>query len=235
MELDEYSNDSTISYISNNPNDTNFIFDTEEYTYTPKIEEIEPTINNIISSVNLGCSLNLKNISMKIKNSEYNSNRSSTLILKPKNINVTATIFSTGKMVCTGAKSEKESKSACIKFAKIVNKAGFKAELKDFKIQNIIASYDVKFKIYLSDLFNRINILINDNLKKIGSGSYCRYNKNELNGIIFYIDESKISLLIFESGKIVISGAKKIKEINGIFQNIYPILIEAKKININKN
>jgi transcription initiation factor TFIID TATA-box-binding protein len=231
MELDEYSNDSTISYISESPNDCNFIYDTEEYTYTPKIGELEPTINNITSSVNFGYNLNIKNLALKTKNAEYNSNKSSTLILKSKNTNVTATIFPSGKMICTGAKSEKESKSACIKFSKIVKKAGFNAELKDFKIQNITASFDVKFKISLPTLYNKINSLINDNSKKIGLGSYCKYNKNEFPGIIFYIDESKINLLIFESGKIVISGAKKRKEINDAFKIIFPLLIEAKNNN----
>ena len=235
MELDEYSNDSTISYISSTPNDSTFFFDSEDNVYTPKIEELQPKINNIIISANFGCSLNLKSLALKIKNAEYNSNKSSSLILKSKNANITATIFSSGKMVCTGAKSEKESKTACIKFSKIVNKAGFNYELRDYKIQNIIASYDVKFSISLPDIHSRINILINDNLKKLGSESYCKYNKDEFPRIIFYIDESKINLLIFESGKIVISGAKKRKEINDIFKNIFPLLIESKKINNNEN
>ena len=236
MELDEYSNDSTVSYKSNSPEDSAFVFDIEENVYTPKLEEIEPKINNILSSVYLGCNLNLKNLALKIKNADYNSNKSSTLILKSKDTNISATIFASGKMICSGAKSEKESKSACIKFSKIVNKAGFNVELRDFKIQNISASYDVKFKICLSDLYNRINKLINENIKTYGcSGNYCKYNKDDFNGIIFYINESKISILIFESGKVIISGAKKRKDMNDIFKNIFPLLVDSKKNNDNVN
>ena len=229
MELDELSNNSTISNISNCQ--SSFIFDLEDYSYTPHIEELQPKIENIISSVNFGNNINLKNISLKLKNAEYNSNKSSTLTLRTKDNKVTATIFSNGKMICSGAKSEKESKSACMKFAKIVRKVGFNAELKDFKIQNIIASYDIKFKISLYKLYNEINTMIN-NSKKLGNNNdYCKYNKDVFPGLIFYINDSSISLTIFESGKIVFSGAKKRKEIHEIFKNIYPLLVESKSVN----
>ena len=75
------------------------------------------------------------------------TNNFSKLILKSKDAKATATIFSSGKMICSGAKTEKQSKSICVKFGKIVKKIGLNAELKNFKIQNIVASYDVKFVI----------------------------------------------------------------------------------------
>ena len=102
MELDELSNNSTISNISNCQ--SSFIFDIEDYSYTPHIEELQPKIENIISSVNFVNNLNLKNISLKLKNAEYNSNKSSTLTLRTKDNKVTAAIFSNGKMICSGAK-----------------------------------------------------------------------------------------------------------------------------------
>lgn len=229
MELDELSNNSTISNISNCQ--SSIFFDIEDFSYTPNIEELEPKIENIISSVNLGNNLNLKNIYLKLKNAEYNSNKSSTLTLKTKDNKVTATIFSNGKMICSGAKSEKESKGVCMKFAKIVKKVGFNTDLKDYKIQNIIASYDIKFKISLLKLYNEINTMIN-NAKKLGNNNnYCKYNKDNFPGLIFYINDSRISVTIFESGKVVFSGAKKRKEINEIFKNLYPLLIESKNIN----
>ena len=228
MELDELSNNSTISNISNCQ--SSIFFDVEDFSYTPNIEELEPKIENIISSVNLGNNLNLKNISLKLKNAEYNSNKSSTLTLKTKDNKVTATIFTNGKMICSGAKSEKESKGACMKFAKIVKKVGFNTDLKDFKIQNIIASYDIKFKLSLFKLYNEINTMIN-NAKKLGNNNnYCKYNKDIFPGLIFYINDSRISVTIFESGKVKFSGAKKRKEINEIFKNLYPLLIESKSV-----
>ena len=227
---DDLSFDSTISNLSFNENDCALFLDTEEIEYTPNVEELKPEINNIISSVSLGSNLNIKNIALKIKNAEY-TNNFSKLILKSKNTKASATIFSSGKMVCSGAKTEKQSKSICIKFGKIVNKVGFNVELKNFKIQNIIASYDVKFKICLPKLFNEINTLINIS-KNIYN--YVKYNSDNFPGLIFYMNDLKVSLLVFEYGKVVISGAKKKEEIEEIFRNVYPLLIESKKLNTEK-
>ena len=85
MELDEISNDSTISYLSDNNTDSCFIYDTQDYIPPPIFEDLQPKINNIISSANLGCRLNLKNISLKFKNAEYNTNKTLTISLKSKN------------------------------------------------------------------------------------------------------------------------------------------------------
>ena len=228
---DDLSFDSTISNISSNENDCALFFDTEEIEYTPTAEELKPEINNIISTVSLGSNLNIKNIALKIKNAEY-TNNFSKLILKSKDSKATATMFPSGKMVCSGAKTEKESKSLCVKFGKIVNKVGFNAELKNFKIQNIVASYDVKFRICLPKLFNEINTLIkNANSLEY---NYVKYNSDTFPGLIFYMNDLKISLLVFEYGKVVISGAKKRKEIEDIFRNVYPLLIESKKIKSEK-
>ncbi|XP_010528711.1 PREDICTED: TATA-box-binding protein 1-like [Tarenaya hassleriana] len=64
-------------------------------------------------------------------------------IREPK---TTALIFASGKMVCTGAKSEQQSKLAARKYARIIQKLGFPAKFKDFKIQNIVGSCDVRLE-----------------------------------------------------------------------------------------
>ena len=219
MELDETSNDSTISYLSDCDNESCFLYCTD-FIEPPKFEELQPKINNIISSVNLGCALNLKNISQKFKNAEYNINKTSTIILKSKNSKIIGTLFSDGKMICSGGKTAKEAKIACNKFCKIVKKLGYKVELKDFKIQNIIISYDVQFKILLRELYNKLSNLLNNN--------YVKYNNEMFPSVIIYIDEYKIYITIFESGKVILSGGKKRKDIEDVFRNIYPILIESK-------
>jgi transcription initiation factor TFIID TATA-box-binding protein len=64
----------------------------------------------------------------------------------------TALIFASGKMVVTGAKSEDDSKLAARKYAYILKKLEFPTSFKDFKIQNIVGSCDVKFPIRLEGL-----------------------------------------------------------------------------------
>lgn len=55
-------------------------------------------------------------------------------------------------MVITGAKSEEECQLASRKYAKIIEKMGFNVNYHDFKMQNVVASADVRFPIDLEKL-----------------------------------------------------------------------------------
>ncbi len=86
---------------------------------------IIPQLQNIVSTVNLGCKLDLKKIALHARNAEYNPKRFAAVIMRIREPRTTALIFSSGKMVCTGAKSEEDSRLAARKYARIVQKLGF--------------------------------------------------------------------------------------------------------------
>lgn len=86
---------------------------------------IVPQLQNIVSTVNLGCKLDLKKIALHARNAEYNPKRFAAVIMRIREPRTTALIFSSGKMVCTGAKSEEMSRLAARKYARIVQKLGF--------------------------------------------------------------------------------------------------------------
>ena len=73
---------------------------TKEETYE---QMPQPRIVNIVSSFDLGCDLNLREIALKCANSEYNPQRFNALIMRKKNPKTSALIFRTGKIICTGA------------------------------------------------------------------------------------------------------------------------------------
>lgn len=129
-------------------------------------------------------------------------------IREPK---TTALIFASGKMVVTGAKSEDDSKLAARKFARIIQKLGFNAKFTDFKIQNIVASCDIKFPIRLEGLASRHH-------------NFSSYEPELFPGLIYRMIKPKIVLLIFVSGKTVLTGAKVREEIYQAFEMIYPVL-----------
>lgn len=91
---------------------------------------IAPQLQNIVSTVNLGCKLDLKKIALQARNAEYNPKRFAAVIMRIREPRTTALIFSSGKMVCTGAKSEEQSRLAARKYARIVQKLGFDVSLK---------------------------------------------------------------------------------------------------------
>lgn len=178
---------------------------------------IIPTLQNIVSTVNMDCRLDLKKIALQARNAEYNPKRFAAVIMRIREPKTTALIFASGKMVCTGAKSEQQSKLAARKYARIIQKLGFQAHFKDFKIQNIVGSCDVKFPIRLEGL-------------AYAHGHFSSYEPELFPGLIYRMKQPKIVLLIFVSGKIVLTGAKVRDEIYEAFENIYPVLTEFRKI-----
>ncbi|KAF3618528.1 TATA-box-binding protein [Capsicum annuum] len=142
--------------------------------------------------------------------------RFAAVIMRIREPKTTALIFASGKMVCTGAKSEQQSKLAARKYARIIQKLGFPAKFKDFKIQNIVGSCDVKFPIRLEGL-------------AYAHGAFSSYEPELFPGLIYRMKQPKIVLLIFVSGKIVITGAKVRDETYTAFENIYPVLTEFRK------
>ncbi|TVU45833.1 hypothetical protein EJB05_05336 [Eragrostis curvula] len=195
-----------------------------EETYTA-FENIYPVLTefrkvqqwNIVSTVNLDCKLDLKAIALQARNAEYNPKRFAAVIMRIREPKTTALIFASGKMVCTGAKSEQQSKLAARKYARIIQKLGFPAKFKDFKIQNIVGSCDVKFPIRLEGL-------------AYSHGAFSSYEPELFPGLIYRMKQPKIVLLIFVSGKIVLTGAKVREETYTAFENIYPVLTEFRKV-----
>lgn len=177
---------------------------------------IVPTLQNIVATVNLGCRLELKTIALHARNAEYNPKRFAAVIMRIREPKTTALIFASGKMVVTGAKSEDDSKLAARKYARIIQKLGFNAKFTDFKIQNIVGSCDVKFPIRLEGL-------------AYAHGTFSSYEPELFPGLIYRMVKPKIVLLIFVSGKIVLTGAKQREEIYRAFEAIYPVLSEFRK------
>ncbi|TIA90976.1 hypothetical protein E3P99_01335 [Wallemia hederae] len=194
---------------------------------------IVPTLQNIVATVNLDCRLDLKTIALHARNAEYNPKRFAAVIMRIRDPKTTALIFASGKMVVTGAKSEDDSKLASRKYARIIQKLGFDAKFSEFKIQNIVGSCDVKFPIRLEGL-------------AYTHGHFSSYEPELFPGLIYRMVKPKVVLLIFVSGKIVLTGAKvgvhdyslrtpnshsyKVREeIYTAFNNIYATLMDYRK------
>jgi transcription initiation factor TFIID TATA-box-binding protein len=196
---------------------------------------IQPVLQNIVSTANLGCNLRLREIALQARNAEYNPKRFAAVIMRIKEPKTTALIFSSGKMVCTGAKSEEESRKAARKFAKIIKSLGFGVEFKEFKVQNIVGSCDIKFKIHLTKLNTALGGL-NDKAKNHkGMKFICHYEPESFPGLIYHMTQPEIVLLIFVSGKIVLTGAKQKEEIYQAFHKIFPLLKKFKNENKENN
>ena len=210
------------------------IFETKNTTNEKNFNEVEkmPQIYNIVSTVELDCKLNLKEIALQVDNVKYNPRRFPALFMGIEKPKATALIFDTGKMVCLGTKTEEESKTACRKYAKIIKKLNYNVSLRNFKMQNIVGTFKLKYKLPLQKILNHIN-------KKMKMPRIF-YEPQIFPGLIYHYtlqnintdDEGEkipnIVFLMYSSGSIVITGAKKRNQIYDAFSQIYPLLNKLK-------
>ncbi|KFD67293.1 hypothetical protein M514_05049 [Trichuris suis] len=201
----------SVSALSNQQNTVGSIPAFVPPTPSSEINMPVPQLQNIVSTVNLGCKLDLKKIALHARNAEYNPKRFAAVIMRIRDPRTTALIFSSGKMVCTGAKSEDLSRLGARKYARIIQKLGFDAKFMDFKVQNMVGSCDVRFAIQLEGLC-------------LTHSQFSTYEPELFPGLIYRMVKPRVVLLIFVSGKVVITGAKEKKDIDEAFTNIYPIL-----------
>jgi transcription initiation factor TFIID TATA-box-binding protein len=180
---------------------------------------IVPTIQNVVATVQMGCRLDLRSIVRQARNAEYNPRRFAAVIMRIREPKTTALMFASGKMVCTGAKSEAMAQLAAKKYVRVVQKCGMAAEFKEFKVQNMVGSCDVQFPI-------RLEVLAHSH------AMFCSYEPEIFPGLIYKMKQPKVVLLVFVSGKIVLTGAKSRADIYQAFENIFPVLQEFRKSEI---
>jgi transcription initiation factor TFIID TATA-box-binding protein len=178
----------------------------------------KPKIENVVCTVDLKHKLKLRKIALLALNSEYNPRQLNAVIMKIKNPNTTALIFSCGKMICTGANNIKQARLSARRFARIIQKIGFQVDFSDFVIQNLVGSIDLGYGIHLEGLANGPH------------AKYISYEPELFPGLLYKMTEPKIVILIFLSGKVVFTGAKTFEQIYKACLNICPI-IESAKLN----
>eukprot|EP01039_Chlorochromonas_danica_P000256 gene256-275_t len=182
-------------------------------------EAIQLQVQNIVATVNLDTELDLQRIAETARNAEYNPQRFQAVILRIREPRTTALIFKSGKMIVTGAKSQKESSDAAKKYVAIIQKVGFPARYKNFSIQNMTATCDVGFPIRLEGFL-------------YANANHATYEPELFPGLVYRMAVPKVVLLIFVSGKVVITGAKNEDDLSEAIEQIYDKLLEFRKKNI---
>jgi transcription initiation factor TFIID TATA-box-binding protein len=177
-------------------------------------------IQNMSSTANLGVRLDLKKIALKCRNTEFNPRRFGAVIMRLREPKATALMFASGKICVTGVKSTHNATLACKKFAYIVERVGFQPkEFVDFKVQNIVGTADVGFPIRLEGLV-------------YAHSAFASYEPELFPGLIYRLVSPRVVFLIFVSGKIVITGAKKEHDLSSALAKLYPVLVEFKKVHV---
>ena len=172
-----------------------------------------------MASTSLGTELDLPTIAISLEGSEYEPERFPGLIYRLKEPKTATLLFHSGKVVCTGAKSLEQVKMAIEKVTKQLEKAGIHIKIEPkIEVQNIVASSDLGQSINL----NAIAITLG--LERV------EYEPEQFPGLVYRLDVPKVVLLLFGSGKLVCTGARKPQDVEDAVDKITAELRAASQL-----
>ena len=159
-------------------------------------------IENVVASTSLGDDLDLQKIAHSLGEAEYEPKKFPGLIFRLKEPKTATLLFRSGKVVCTGAKSLEDVRRAINKVAKAVGSLGIPVKKNpEIEVQNIVASSDLGTGINLNA------IAISLSLEKV------EYEPEQFPGLVYRLDKPKVVVLLFGSGKLVCTGARKPEDV----------------------
>ena len=180
--------------------------------------QMEICIQNVVASAAFNHSVDLDAVVKAFPHVEYRPEVFPGLAFRLKRPKTCTLIFTTGKMVCTGAKSEREAKRAIRKVARELKREGIIITGKpEIKTQNIVASIDLDMSIDVEEGIYAISCL----------GKQVMYEPDQFPGAIYRMEDPRCVFLIFGNGKLVCVGTTREADVYKAVENIVTILDDA--------
>ena len=176
-------------------------------------------IENVVASTKLSDSLDLVSLASLIPGAEYNKKRFPGVVLRMQEPKIAALVFGSGKVVLTGAKSIPSLADGLAALVKLMK--DLKIEINDnptYSIQNIVTSADLGSRINLN------KIAMSLTLDKI------EYEPEQFPGLVYRLDDPKVVVLLFGSGKLIITGGKVSDDAERAVNKIYQDLQNLKML-----
>ena len=154
---------------------------------------------NIVISTSLEHDIPLEKMAATLSNTEYNPEQFPGLVIRIKEPKTSALIFSSGKVVCTGARNIKDVREAIKKIIKSLQKINVNITIEPkINIQNIVASGSVGMDLNLNTLAMKL--------------PNTEYEPEQFPGLVYKLGGKESNLnatfLLFSNGKIVCTGTK---------------------------
>jgi transcription initiation factor TFIID TATA-box-binding protein len=159
-------------------------------------------IENIVASGVIAESIDLVDFSEKTKNCELNKKRFPGAVYRIADPKIACLIFSSGKIVITGVRNDKGLADGLAIVIKSLKDAGVKPlEKPRIAITNMVCSFNLDRYINLNKLTVTLNV---ENVE---------YEPEQFPGLVYRIHDPKIVVLIFSSGKIILTGGKTLDDV----------------------
>jgi transcription initiation factor TFIID TATA-box-binding protein len=171
------------------------------------MEKAKIKVENVVASVALGQKFDLGVITVGMDKVEYEPEQFPGLVYHLEDPKAAALIFGSGKIVCTGAKSIEEAKLAIRRIIEKIRDAGVEIQGEpDVVIQNVVATANLHAEL---------------NLDAIAIGlENTEYEPEQFPGLVYRMQDPKVVLLLFGSGKIVCTGARSVADAERAAENI---------------
>ncbi|XP_065085393.1 TATA-box-binding protein [Ochlerotatus camptorhynchus] len=176
--------------------------------------EIDIVINNVVCSFSVRCHLNLRNIALNGFNVEFRR-ENGMVTMKLRRPYTTASIWSSGKITCTGATSEDQAKVAARRYSRCLQKLGFNVRFRNFRIVNVLGTCSMPWGIMIVNFSERY--------KKDAS-----YEPELHPGVTYKLYNPKATLKIFSTGSITVTAAS-VAFVQAAIEQIFPLVYEFRK------
>jgi|SRR3989338_11401235 len=176
----------------------------------------EIRIQNIVATAALEHDIPLIKLAETLPNTEYNPEQFPGLVMRIKDPKTSALIFSSGKIVCTGAKSMLKVRESVKNIIKNVEKIGIKIKVKPvIRVQNMVASGGIGMDLNLNKLAMTL-----DNTE---------YEPEQFPGLVYKLDGTRATFLLFSNGKIVCTGTRSEEKLHEAVDKLIVVLKKAIK------
>lgn len=185
-----------------------------------KIKSMKPRVVNIVAIVDFGVQFDLYKVAREIRNAEYNPRRFGACVLRLEKPKATALVFK-DKMNIVGCRAEEDAELAARKFGRMMKLIGYKLnKWKSFEIKNLVATISCNFPLNLEAIAT-----------DPGHRHFAKYNPEVFAGCVYRIPHPRVTLLIFASGKIIMTAARNRQMLDDASEWVYPILRMFEKPN----
>lgn len=179
----------------------------------------EIRIVNIVVSTALEKDIPLEKMAATLPNTEYNPEQFPGLVLRIKDPKTSALIFSSGKVVCTGARTLEEVDRSIQSIIRSLKKMNINVTIKpQITVQNIVASGSIGMDLNLNVLGLRL--------------PQTEYEPEQFPGLVHKLKGTNATFLLFSNGKIVCTGTKTEKEVHDatdrLIENLKKVLEKEK-------
>ena len=170
-------------------------------------------IVNVVASASVDQKMDLNDITKKFPDVEYHPDQFPGLVFRLRSPRTATLIFTSGKMVCTGSKSEEIARKAVKTVVQKLRKGGIKVKKEAVvTIQNIVSSINLGGRVHLE--------------KAARTLPRSMYEPEQFPGLIHRMLNPKTVILVFSSGKLVCTGAKTEQDVYKSVNNLHSLLEE---------